>query len=344
MNRVFANNKLLNAFYEWHEAGGLHFKEDEKDTMPGWLQEAEGSVDFPVFLASKVQRVIHETLQAIPGQAWRKYTKSVPMSDFRPATVLGFDNIGDLLEIKEKEGYVETSFSEENYGTMTLSTYGRSFAVTRQMVINDDLGKIMEMPQLLTRAAMRTLAKKCAALIASNPTLTNSGVAMFYAGTQLNLGSSALSESTLSAARLAISKQTDAQGEVIGFVPKYLVIPPDLEQTAERILFSQTIPAPGTGLGDYNVLQNKLQIVVDPYLTDTNDWYVFADPAEAPAIKVGFLNGKDTPDVILADPSARLIAGAEDPYSFGWDEIRFKVRFDFTVKAVDWRGTYKAVV
>lgn len=343
MKRVFANNLLLNSFYEWQDKGGLQLSEEDRKIMPMWLLEAEGAVDFPVYLASKIQRVVHENLKAMPAAAWRYYTKVVPFTDFRANQVLGFAGIGDLLEIRDGQPYVETTFDETDYGTMTLGTYGRIFAITRHMVVNDDLGKIMEIPTLMARAAMRTIAKKCAAVLIANPTLTLDSVAMFDA-THGNLGSTALSEATLAAGRTAIAKQTDLDGEIIGFVAKNLIIPIDLEQTAERILNSNLIPAPGTGLGGANVLQNKVQPITEPYLSDTNDWYLFADPNDAPAIKVGFLNGKDTPDVLLEDSNARFLSGAQDPYSFSWDTIRFKVRIDFVVKAIDWRGTYKAVV
>jgi hypothetical protein len=87
-------------------------------------------------------------------------------------------------------------------------------------------------------------------------------------------------------------------------------------------------------------------VVYDPYLSDANDWYLFADPARVPAFAVGFLNGQEQPQVFLKNPEVRtaLGGGGQDPYTFELDSIDFKVRMDFGVAAVDPRGAYRSVV
>jgi len=84
--------------------------------------------------------------------------------------------------------------------------------------------------------------------------------------------------------------------------------------------------------------------IVEDYLTDPNDWFLFADTQEAPVTGVGFLNGVEQPDVFLADPGMINVLGGRDPYSMRYDEITWKVRADWGTGVFDWRGAVKAVV
>ena len=100
--------------------------------------------------------------------------------------------------------------------------------------------------------------------------------------------------------------------------------------------------------GTLNPLQGILSgdaIVREAFLTDTTDWYLFAQPSDVPAFAVGFLNGSEAPFVGLKDPQVRNAMGpGMDPYTFELDSVDFKVRHDFGVAAVDPRGAFKSVV
>jgi hypothetical protein len=82
---------------------------------------------------------------------------------------------------------------------------------------------------------------------------------------------------------------------------------------------------------------NKLQRpnVVRGMLRDTIDsprlaapWYLFAGPEEAAAFEVAFLDGQDMP--VLEQQA-------------GWsvDGTSWKVRLDYGVAGIDWRGAYR---
>ena len=107
----------------------------------------------------------------------------------------------------------------------------------------------------------------------------------------------------------------------------------------------------GTGFfdkGNLNPLNGILPadaVIREAFFNDGNDWYLFARPDDVPAYAVGFLNGKENPDVLLKDPGVRNALGAgTDPYSWEIDSIDFKLRHDFGVAAVDPRGTFRSVV
>lgn len=59
-------------------------------------------------------------------------------------------------------------------------------------------------------------------------------------------------------------------------------------------------------------------------------WYVLADPNLSPAITVSFLNGVEEPALLLKRAEMiSLVGGGEDPYGYAFDDMTYKVRYDF---------------
>ena len=140
-------------------------------------------------------------------------------------------------------------------------------------------------------------------------------------------------------------KQTELNsGERLGglVVPKFLLVPPDLETTALQILASEG--QPGTGDNDVNpfaagnahdarlAAARKRLVVVDLW-TDTNDWAAVADPTLYPSIGLGFRFGREPEIFSVASPTSGLM--------FTNDALPIKVRYFFAVGPTDWRGLYK---
>jgi hypothetical protein len=205
------------------------------------------------------------------------------------------------------------------------------------------------------RAAARTVSRSVTAALENNGN-TYDGQALFSAPHN-NLLTTALDETQLQVAMTKMRTQTDPNGLRIGLRPQRLLIPVQLEYTARRILNSaQLLAVPGvagTGVaagaattlqGNVNVAAGLVDYTVEDYLTDANNWYLIADPQEAPVIGVGFLNGRDTPDVFLKDPGMRNVLGGNDPYSMEFDEIVWKIRQDWGTGLMDWRGAVGAIV
>ena len=59
-------------------------------------------------------------------------------------------------------------------------------------------------------------------------------------------------------------------------------------------------------------------------------WYVLNDPQLAPAITVSFLNGVEEPALLMKRAEMlSLVGGGEDPFGYEFDDITYKVRYDF---------------
>lgn len=337
-------NQLMEGFLQWNET-------EEADQ----LRESGSSSDFATYLNDKAtKRLMWGYTEATSN--WRRYTRTYQVSDFKPINFVRLSEMQDLLPFNEGGEYKDSQISEIVGPSLTVGTYGRLFSLTRKAIINDDLNQLRDRPAAMGRAAARTVARSIVANLEANPN-TYDGYALFEDTHHHNLlGSAALSEEKLAAAILALRTQTDPNGLRLSLTPQVLVIPPALELTARRILQSTTVPQPYGGAGTSgpdltsiqharggtNVLQGVVDYIVEDYLTDANDWYLFASVQDAPVMAAGFLNGKETPDIFLKDPGMRNVLGGSDPYNMEFDEIVWKVRHDWGVGVFDWRGAVKA--
>lgn len=65
--------------------------------------------------------------------------------------------------------------------------------------------------------------------------------------------------------------------------PAVLMVPPELEVRAKVLVGSMAYPSASgspfqANAGTVNPFKGTLDVVVNPYLTDTNDWFIFASP------------------------------------------------------------------
>ena len=88
-----------------------------------------------------------------------------------------------------------------------------------------------------------------------------------------------LNETSLEAAVIQIGKWTDERGLLIASRPQKLVIPPDLQFVATRVMKSEL--RPGTADNDINAVRSMGVVpggtVVNHFLTDTDAWFLLTD-------------------------------------------------------------------
>lgn len=319
--------------------------------------EAHTTSDFPTFLAERLHKImLAEWAKA--NSAFRRIVRVMNLTDFKNLNVYSpFGEADDLLAIGEAGEYAESTVRDVDNVQMRLGTYGRTFSLSRQSIINDEFNKLTDQPARFGRAARRTLARNVISTLTS-PGNAYDGVAFFGDHKQADgvttaannlLGTSPLSRTTLRAAIERFQGFKDNNGVPLALTPSFLYVPISLGFTAKEILGSPELIGQGSNAvpaTNLNVMQNVLPggYVVDPYLPDDGTWYLFADPAEIPAFGLGFLNGVEEPALMLKDPAARLVLGGNDPYSFEFDEIKYKVRHDWVVKPIEPRGVIKATV
>ena len=309
------------------------------------LKEAHATTDFPKLLANTMNKALLQKFKGV-ASPWRDYTFKSSVPDFKKASRVVLGELGDLT-LKVEGGPNQGVSQKENGYDIQVTTRSAALDVTRETIINDDLRALLQTPERFGRAAARTIAKQVVAQIEGDNTAYD-GSRLFLAA-HGNSGSTALSNdaagiTALSAAMTVIEKATDPiSGEKMGFSPKYLVVVPELEDTARRVTDGQAFIPVTTAGGTTQVGKvTRLTVLVEPFFDSTTAWYVIADPNEAPVVEVTFLDGKETPDLLVKKPDTISVAGGgEDRWGYEFDDMHFKARYDFGLALAYYQGIYR---
>jgi hypothetical protein len=346
---------LFEAYEEWRD-----------DVRSGRLEleEADTRFDFPSFLFGPVRQSLWYGYDRV-GNQYKRYARVESAPDFRERRLYGLTGMTKPGYVGEHGEFPQMTRGERPPATLVVDTYGGTYSMTRHLIINDESNELLNSaPEQMGESMAEFVVETIIALIESNPTAPD-GAAMWSTGrgNQItgNDATAGLSEDTLATGISRMTRQRDFDNRRIRVSVKSLVVgDPRLELIARRILRSSetgtTSQTSGTGTassvfdkGTYNPIQGLLPegaVVYDPYLSDTNDWYLFADPDRVPAFAVGFLNGQERPQVFLKNPEYRNIlgGGGQESYTFEIQSIDWLVREDFGAAPVDPMGTFRAVV
>ena len=273
-------------------------------------------------------------------QTWRKVVSNIEsVSDFRTQRVGRIGGYGVLPTVLEGGPYQPLTSPADEEATGALVKKGGTEDVTLEMVANDDRRSIAQIPRKLGRAAAQTLYRGVWDTFSGNPTCTYDSVALFHA-THANTDTSAgLQQSTLTTGRRTMIEQA-AYGdtsEILAITPRYLVVPPELEETAYVLSGALAGPASNTvGASDQRNIHQGLEPILVPHFTDANDWFLVADPNDVPTIEVGFFQGRQEPELFTqSDNNVGSV--------FNADVFTWKCRFIFYVMVLDHRGMYRGV-
>ena len=176
----------------------------------------------------------------------------------------------------------------------THKDYGMMWSVSKRLLREDLYAKVgKELIQEATRALKTTVEVVAHSVLSggfggSRP-LFSANHQLIGGGTFSNIGTGALSPTTLAEAITRFRRWVNHRGQPIQIQPQTLLVPPELEFTAKTILQSATHPnivggsnfSPQSNTHSHyeNVLQSAVpQLVVSPFLTDPNDWFLLASP------------------------------------------------------------------
>lgn len=214
-----------------------------------------------------------------------------------------------------------------------MTKYGKIVSLSWEVLVNDNLSAFLRVQPALGQAARRKEADTVYALFALNagagPTMQD-GTALWHTN-HANLVSSAGFDATqLGAGRTLLRKQTALGGGYMALAPRFLIVPPEKEQTAENLLANAARPAAGA---DRTVAQwiASLELVVEPRVAATGV-YLAAGTDQIDTFELGVLEENTGGPVI------------EEEREFKKDVMSWKVRHVFGAKALDWRGLVKMVV
>jgi phage major head subunit gpT-like protein len=173
--------------------------------------------------------------------------------------------MGELPEVGEKDEYGTARSDLGDEVIVRNKKYGDILKISEEAIMNDDIG---ELNALIQNHAQRAAVKPEQRLASVLETAAN-----FNAGAGLT-GSTALSATALKAAYVALTSQKE-NNQPLAILPSILVVPSALELTAAEILdFPIMITGEASTRTNGNVLNGRLNYVVNRWLTDANNWYL----------------------------------------------------------------------
>jgi hypothetical protein len=292
------------------------------------IKAAHSSSDFPLLLANTAGKALRIGYESEPSThvLWTA-EKEVP--DFKTQSMVALSEAPNLLEVPESSEYKNGSFGE-SAEEFAIKTYGRIFGITRQALINDDLGALTSMPAAFGAAARRLEADLVYGKLLSSSAMSD-GKSLFHADHgNLAAAGTALSIASLAFARAAMRRQKGVNGlQHIDPVPRFLIVPVSLETTAEQLVSSLVDPSKSNDATNVQWVRN-LTVVADPRLDENSEfsWYLSANPSQIEGIVRAYLTGQDRPYYEVDE-------------EFNRDVTSIKSRLDIAVGTIDFRALYK---
>ena len=262
--------------------------------------------------------------------SWREIAAIGSVSDFKAINSYRLNMAGGFEEVGAGGELKHATLSDESYSNQA-KTYGKMLGLTRQDIINDDMGALSDVPFMFGRAAANSFNDVFWTTFLDD-------AAFFTAGnSNLNATASELSVTALDAAEQAFMAITAADGKPTGIKPAILLTPVALKTLARQLFNDQVLGVTSLGATNAkakdpisNPFVGMFKPVSSPYLTDTKDYYLLADPMDCPVIQAVFLNGRQEPFV---ESSAA---------EFDTLGILYRAYVDWGVALQDPKGGYKA--
>lgn len=326
-SRPYMGMSLLDCAKECLTAKGIRWQSKNQSEIVSLAFQSTS--DFPYILADSANKTLRAGYELAPSP-WKMIAAQRSARDFKSQYELTLDSSVRLGKVPES-GEFSRGYLTEGRETWKIAPYGQIIAVTRQAVINDDLGAFTRIPFLLGQEVAANEADIMIGLITANGALAD-GQTLFEATYHKNHVDSgaAISVDTLASTSLFMMTQTSPGGKVLSLMPKYLLVPAALSKLAVQY----TSSAPNvTEAAKVNPYAGQLTPLVEPRLdaaSVTKAWFLFADPMSA--------NGTVLVYSYLAGQAGPVTATR---MGFDVDGMEIKVREDFGGGVVDYRGVVK---
>ncbi|MCE6967622.1 prohead protease/major capsid protein fusion protein [Cereibacter sphaeroides] len=283
--------------------------------------------DFPEILSAVTNKTLRQAYEAYP-RTFALFCRQVLATDFKAMHRVQLGEAPQLLEVGESGEFKRGTLGEskESY---RVKTYGRVVAITRQVLINDDLDAFTRIPAMYGNSIAQLESDVVWGIITSNPAMADSN-ALFHT-THKNLAGTgaALDVASVGAARAAMALQTGLDKKtVLNIRPAFLIVPAALELKAEQLVAQNLMPADSAKVVPQSI--RTLSPISEPRLdaASATAWYLAASPNQIDTIEYAYLEGQQG-------------AYIETRNGFDVDGVEIKCRLDFGAKAIDWRGLYK---
>lgn len=304
--------------------GSLRTANDRLDVIQMAMHSTS---DFPIILENALNKRLDDSYQ-LAAPTYRRVAMAMDFADFRPHPVARLSDFPMLKQVNEA-GEIQFGTLSEKKESVAVLPYASGLTLTRQLLINDDLGAIDRMVSNagLTVAAFEDATFWAMALggaSSNGPTMLETTRQMFNATDGSLAGTpAAISVASLSLGRAALRKRKRLDGTDLDVVAAILLVGPDKETEAQQVV----APLQAQQAGNVNPFSGTLSVVVTAKITG-NAWYLFAAPEMLANFSYGYLQGAAGPRIRMEEP-------------FGRQGVSFTVEEDFGCGAIDWRGGFR---
>jgi hypothetical protein len=304
---------------------------------------AESTSDFPGILANVANKTLRQGYEAYP-RTFQPFCRQVTAQDFKPINRVMLADAPVLQALNEKGEYHRANLTDNNIN-YALGTYGEIVALTRKVIINDDLQAFTRVPALLGVAAAQLESNTVWAIITTNPAAIYAGdknsTALFHAnhGNLLTGVASAIDSTVANSAPLtalgkgrgAMRLQKGPQGTPLNLIPRFIAVPTALETYMLQLVYPINIASADATKVVPEWVRSLIPVVeprLDAATNGTTGWYLIADPAQIDTVEYCYLEGQQGVYI-------------ETKQGFEVDGVEIKARMDFGAAALDYRGLQK---
>ena len=295
------------------------------------IQALQTTNDFPNIL----ENVVTKSLRAGYAGAARTfvpYSRQATLPDFKQISRAQLGGAPNLKRVLEGAEYEHGTIGDgaEKYA---VQKYGRIVAISWETIINDDLDALSRIPQAFGASAAELESDLVYTILTGNPNMAD-GVALFHA-THGNVGTAAALKNALDPTlanplaemRKLMTLQKGLEGQYITVRPRYLIVPPSLEEAALKITSANFVASKGV---DQNVFGPSMLAISEPRLeaASSTAWFAAAEPSTIDTIEYAYLEGHEG-------------VFTETKNGFEVDGVQIKCRHVFGAKAIDHRGLFK---
>ncbi len=305
--------------------GSWSFKADPA----GMLRAAFSTMSLPGIFSSVANKFLLSAFNAVESN-WRSVAATRSVSDFKTVTSYRLTGGFEFAEIGPGGEIKHGAVGEESFQNQAR-TYARMFSLTRQDLINDDLGALTAVPARIGRGAALTMNRIFWTAFLDNAQFFTTARKNYKEGASTALGIDSMTE-----AELMFLTQTDPDGYPLALTPSILLVPPALVVPASQLMNSLEVRNPSAKDYTSNPHAGKFRIVRSSYLSNASipgasgkAWYLLAEPSELATIEVAFLNGQQNPVIEQAEADFQVLG------------VQMRGYFDFGVARQDWRGGVK---
>lgn len=207
----------------------------EDDGSAVRLREAVGTTDFDSFLSANIETKLKLKLQESPS-LMDKLARTEKSSKSEENILSTEALAGTFEEVAEGDEYPKSGYGESTH-TVKSAKYGEMIEITEEMIYFDRTHELNRNIEKLADKAARTKDELVLKALLDGENLTDASNGV-YTTANGNRGTAALDESALAARIKAFRMREDSAGNIVDVTPNTIVVTPDNELTARKLLNS----------------------------------------------------------------------------------------------------------